>query len=116
MSVHIVVQRDNPLPAEAQDIVEPLLGDSVPAATERGRTFLCEEGTGEQPIVYTTLFRPGVRLGQLVEITDSILGINFRGKVISISHKVTRGGQFDPFKILTTLTIRKSSEFTVIPA
>jgi len=114
MSVHIVVQREDPVPVEAQDIVEPLLGSSIPAATERGRVFLSEEGCGEQPVEYTTLFRQGLALGQIIQIKDSILGLDFKGKLIGIKHTITRGGANEPFQLMTTLTIKKSSTFQVV--
>lgn len=112
MAISVLVQRPNPVPVEGLTIVEPLLG-SDEAAVSRGRAFLCEEGTGEEPVRYTTLFRPGVRPGQLVLVTDSIIGKDFLGKVTSVQHTVTRDGDTGALVKKTELTVKISTNFTV---
>jgi hypothetical protein len=41
-----------------------------------------------QPVELTIAYRSGLRLGQLVEIHDSLLGESFRGKITGIAHSV----------------------------
>ena len=110
----VVVQRVVTLPAKGMDISEPLLSSEA-SLVSRGKAYLCEEGTGEQPIQYTVAFRPGIRCGQLVEIQDSIIGTAFRGKITAISHDITRDGETGAVRALTTMTIKKESTFTVVP-
>jgi hypothetical protein len=112
--IDVIVQRENPLPYRGPDIVEPLLGSEESAVT-RGKQYLSEEGAGVQPIQYVMPFRPGVRLGQMVQVIDSILGLDVRGKITRIEHKISRsGGKGSAVSVLTTLTIKVPTDFQVL--
>jgi len=41
-----------------------------------------------QPVELTIAYRSGLRLGQLAEVHDSLLGESFRGKITGIAHSV----------------------------
>ena len=86
MTVDIIVIRDEGDKA-GEDIVEPLVGD-VSTARNRGRNELDERSNQKIPIRYTTVFRSGVRLGQLARVVDSLFGEVFEGKITSIKHVI----------------------------
>lgn len=74
---------------KGQDIVEPLLS-SVTAKLERGRVEMDEHAKPAQSVSMDIVYRPGVRLGQLFEVHDAAQGKSWRGKVVGITHKLTR--------------------------
>lgn len=71
------------------DLVEPLLG-SVPAALSRGRAEI-DAAHSVYKLKLTTTFQGLVRLGQLVDVEDSLRGHISRGKVVGIEHVAAEG-------------------------
>lgn len=88
---------------KGQDIVEALLS-STSAKLERGRVELDEHALPNQSVTMQIVYRPGVRLGQLVEVHDSTQGKSWRGKITAIVHKITKT------KHVTDLTISRPTE------
>lgn len=84
MSLDLFVQR-NGGDKRGEDIVDPLIGN-IPVALERGRNELDERASGMQIVEITTVFRPGVRLGQLAKFLDAHLGVVWYGKIAGITH------------------------------
>ncbi len=88
---------------KGQDIVEPLLS-SVTAKVERGRVEMDEHAKPAQSVTMDIVYRPGVRLGQLAEVHDATQGKSWKGKIVSITHKVKRTSH------VTELTISRPTE------
>lgn len=87
------------------DIVNRLLAtDEV--AIERGQSEL-DKNSGLQEIQLVTVFRTGVKMGQLVEVLDALQGRVYRGKIKGIRHSASSG------VIQTQLTLDKPSTFLV---
>lgn len=72
------------------DIVDALMC-TLPVALSRGRSLLDKNALRQQPVELTVRYRPGIRLGQLIECHDSVQGVSWRGKVASISHRISNG-------------------------
>lgn len=117
--IDVIVQRENPLPYRAPDIVDPLL-TTEEAAVARGRDYLAEEGSGMQPVQFVLPFQKGVRAGQIVKVRDSVLGVDIKGKVVSIEHRVTKEGGDEggsgegALHVMTFLTVKTPTSFDVI--
>lgn len=96
----VVVRGEGTSPGD--DISEPLLTD-LAAALSRGRAELDQGALADAPAL--TIKLRDVRLGDIVEVDDSALGI-WRGKVTSVGHSVTvdNDGNLD---YDTKLTLRK---------
>lgn len=73
---------------KGQDIVDALLADTS-AKIERGRVELDEHDKPSQDVTLEIVYRPGLRLGQLVEVHDSVQGVSWRGKIVEIAHRIT---------------------------
>jgi hypothetical protein len=71
-----------------EDIVDPLIG-SIPVAIARGRNELDERAQPMMPMELETVYRDGLRLGQLVFVSDSNSGSAWIGKVTGITHHVS---------------------------
>ena len=84
--VDLVVRR-NPGDLCGDDIVDPLVTTEL-VALARGRNELDRLATVKVPVQLRTVFRPGVALGQLVEVQDSMQGITYRAKIINIQHQI----------------------------
>jgi len=85
---------------QGADIIDPLI-NSVLVGLSRGQSEIDENGENLQQVVINTVFRSGVKLGHLAEVSDSLQGVTWRGKIIGISH-VSRSGT-----LTTDLTIRR---------
>ena len=83
--IAITVQRGEGL-HPGDDIIEPLLGN-IAVALSRGRAEI-DAAMDIQPVELTIAYRSGLRLGQLAEIHDSLLGESFRGKITGIAHTI----------------------------
>lgn len=103
MTVDIVVYRNAGL-NQGDDIVDRLI-TSTAVALERGRAELDDRATQKEDVDNTTVLRSGVRLGQLVEINDSLQGRTYRGKITAITHRI---GQTS---VKTTISIRREGDF-----
>ncbi len=86
MSVDIIVIRGAG-DKQGPDI-EDRLCCTVAVALSRGRNEL-DENCGLQSIAITSVLRPNLRTGMLVEIQDSLQGQVWKGKIASIRHTVT---------------------------
>jgi len=82
--VDIVVKRGAGS-AFGSDIVDPLLSDTS-AALERGRIELDRNATNGQRETLVTVYRAGVKRGQIIEVQDELQGENWRGVVNAITH------------------------------
>lgn len=71
------------------DIVEPLLG-SVPAALSRARAEI-DAAHPVRKLKLVTTFQGNVRIGQLIDVEDSLRGQISRGKVVGIEHVAADG-------------------------
>jgi hypothetical protein len=81
-------------------VIDPLL-TQLEAALERGRNELDEHATLQQQVQLKVVFRPGLRLGQLCEVIDSLQGATWYGKIIGISHQISPA----PARVETVLDI-----------
>lgn len=88
---------------KGQDIVEPLLS-SITAKLERGRVEMDEHAKPAQSVTMDIVYRPGVRLGQLVEVHDAAQGKSWRGRITGITHKIKQTSH------VTELTISRPTE------
>ena len=88
--------------SRGQDVSDPLLS-TLPALRERGRVEL-DSNDNIQPVELQTVFRPGVRLGQTVQVIDELQGVSWRGKVVGIRH-ITGGGILE-----TALSIMRAGQ------
>lgn len=86
-----------------RDIVEPLLSTNE-VALARGRMELDTYSPGQQPVTLTVVYRPNLRIGQLIEVHDALQGRSYRGKIVGISHRISRS------EATTMLDILKSAE------
>jgi len=84
------------------DIVDILLSD-VNAALSRGRAELDQGALADQQDL--TIILQDVRLGTIVEVDDSEIGL-WRGKVIGVNHSASIDGEGN-LSGETKLTIRK---------
>ena len=102
MAIDIIVIRD-PGDRCGEDIIEPLLGSQA-AAINRGRNELDDKAHPKTPVRVQSLFRTGVRSGQLAEVHNELEGTVARGKITSIQHTVSGGSA------VTEVTVDKVQE------
>ena len=103
MSIDIFVQRGaGSKPGE--NIVDPLVS-SIPVAIQRGRNELDERSHAQQDVELETVYRAGVRLGNLSRDHDMHSGEIWTGKNIGITHNVRRVG--DSVQTTTTLRVKR---------
>lgn len=86
-----------------EDITEALLASNA-AKVERGRVEMDLHALPNQTVTMQIVYRPGVRLGQIVEVNDSTQGASWRGKITGIVHKITKT------KHVTDLTLSRPTE------
>ncbi len=102
MSIDIFVQRDNG-DKRGDDIVDPLIG-SVPVAIQRGRNELDERASGMQQVEAETVYRDGVRLGQVARFFDTAA---WYGKVVGVTHR------YNGEALTTSLQVKRPTDFYV---
>lgn len=90
-------------------IVDNLLTD-LSVCLQRGRNDLDTRAHGGQIVTMVTRFRPGLLLGQVVKVQESLFGESWYAKITGITHTVTNA------KLTTTLTLLKPTDFFVSPA
>jgi hypothetical protein len=83
--IDIVVIRD-PGDVSGEDVVSPLIS-SLEVALSRGRQEI-EKHAQAKSVSLKVVWRPGVRKGQIVEVSDPIQGPVWRGVVLGLSHVV----------------------------
>lgn len=86
--VDIVVVRGSGA-RQGEDVVDPLIATNE-VAVIRGRAELDTYASGQQPVTLTVVYRPNIRVGQLVEVHDSLQGRSYRGKVVGVSYRLNR--------------------------
>lgn len=116
--IDVIVQRENPVPYRAPDIIDPLLSTEE-GAVARGKDFLAEEGSGMQPVQFVLPFQQGIRTGQLVKVRDSVMGVDIKGKVVAIEHRISTdggstGGGTGALHVMTYLTVKTPTNFDVV--
>lgn len=105
----VIVKRANSVPYKHDDVVDILISSDA-AAISRGRAILDEEGTGGQNLVFEVSYRTGLRHGQLVKMTDSLLGESFISKIVGIEHAASKD-EDGATVLITNLTVRKPTFF-----
>ena len=107
----LIVQRENSHPFKHEDIYDPLIqGDSC--AVSRGRAVLDEEGVGNQAVTFEVPFTKGLKVGQLVDVDDLVLGRHWRGKLVGISHKAQLTSGNSLF-LTTSLRVKRPTDYYV---
>lgn len=106
--VDVVVQR-NAGNVQGEDVVDPLI-TSTAVALARGRNELDEQAHGMLELDVVTLYRTGVRCGQLARFVDSRSGEAWVGKISGIGHDVSRDDR-GGVELTTRLRIRKPTVF-----
>lgn len=91
-----------------EDIVEALI-KTLPVALERGRNELDDRAHALQEVDLMVHFRPGLRLGQVLEIEETLFGTTWYGKVVGLSHSYDGGQQ----AALTSIRVKRPSDFFV---
>jgi hypothetical protein len=100
MSLTIEVYRgagDRP----GDEIREPLLGDSLPAALARGGAELDERAHPWERVTLEMDLRQDLALGDLVRVDDPVQGATWTGRIIGIRHAD------DGATMTTTLDVRR---------
>lgn len=105
--MEVIVTR-HPGNKDGPDLIEALLA-TVPVALSRGRREMDENAHAKADVTLTTLYRSGVRLGQLIEVNDALQGETWYGKITGINHRI--GPSDAGLVVLTTLTIRRPTDF-----
>ena len=80
------------------DITEPLICD-LSVALERGRVEI-DNSSPSRTVQMTIKYRPGLRVGQLVEVIDAMQGAKWRGKITSIDNAI------EGAKMTTKISVR----------
>ena len=106
----VIVQRTGAYPYKHEDIYDVLI-QGEECALCRGRSVLDESGVGHQVVSFDIPFTKNIRLGQIIEVEDSILNTTWRGKITGISHKVQIGSS--SLLALTNLKVKKPSKYFV---
>lgn len=83
--IDIIVIRGQGL-IDGGEVSSPLL-NTVEVATGRGRQEI-EAHAMARKVSLKTVFRAGVRKGQIVEVADSLQGPVWRGVIMGLSHVV----------------------------
>lgn len=107
MTIDIIVIRgagDRP----GDDIVDPLIG-SIPVALERGRNELDARSSALQDFSVETVYRTGVRCGQIVRLYNEQTGAIVTGKVGGITHEVRKVDE--SVQLTTRLRVKKPTMF-----
>jgi len=72
---------------QGSPIVEPLLSDE--ALRQRGIAEMDANAHADNRVELSVVFRPGLRLGQLIEATDPSTAIPYRAKITGIAITVS---------------------------
>jgi len=107
MTIDLFVQRgagDRP----GEDIVDPLIS-AIPVAIQRGRNELDEQASAPQSVNAETVYRAGVRRGQLARFYDIQNGIQSTAKVTGITHQVKKVGE--SVQLTTSLRVKRPTGF-----
>lgn len=105
MSVSLVVRRGSGS-HPGDEISDPLI-TTLQVALARGRNELDERASGLQDVKVSMPYRPGIRMGQVVEVKETLFGDTWYGKIAGITHSF--GGD----QQTTELSIKRPTEFQV---
>lgn len=93
---------------DAGNISGPNIADALlaplHAKLERGRVEMDEHARPAKNVSLEIVFRPGLRLGHVVEVHDVLQGARYRGKITSITHNA------GPVAMTTLLDLRSFPE------
>ena len=103
MSIDIFVQR-GPGDKRGEDIVDPLITD-INVAIQRGRNELDEQASAMQDVEVQTLYRTGLRIGQLARFLDIQQSVVWLGKITGITHRIEGG------ETITNLQVKRPTVF-----
>lgn len=78
--------------------IEDRLICTVEVALARGRNEF-DENSGLQSIAITSVLRPLLRPGHLIEVQDALNGVTWRGKLTSIRHTVSLAGAYSDMQV-----------------
>jgi hypothetical protein len=87
-------------------IISNLLTE-LPAVLQRGRNELDDKAHGGQVVTMTVRFRPGLLLGQVIKVQESLFGSDWYAKITGIKHTVSNS------KLTTELTLMKPTDFFI---
>lgn len=107
MTIDIIVQRgagDRP----GEDIVDPLIG-SIPVAIQRGRNELDARSSAPQDLGVETVYRTGVRCGDLARFYNEQSGLTLTAKIGGITHEIRKVGE--SVQLVTRLRAKKPTQF-----
>ena len=98
--------RGDGLHRQPDAVISNLLTE-LPAVLQRGRNELDEKAHGSQIVTITTRFRPGLLLGQVIKVQESLFGSAWYAKITGIKHNVSNS------KLTTELTVFKPTNFFI---
>lgn len=104
MNVDIIVIRQ-PGDKQGEDIEDRLIC-TVNVALERGRNEF-DENSGLQSISLSSVLRPSLMPGMLVEVQDSLQGASWRGKITTVAHAIS--SLDSGAEAITNLTIKRAT-------
>ena len=81
------------------DVVDPLITE-LSVALARGQVEI-DSNVPLRTVQISAKFRTGLRVGQLIEVIDSLQGISWRGKITSVDNAV------EGAKLSTKLTVER---------
>lgn len=87
-------------------IISDLL-TTLDACLQRGRNELDEKAHGGQIVTMTCRFRPGLLLGQVIKVQETLFGSAWYAKITGIKHSVSGT------KLTTELTLLKPTDYSV---
>ncbi len=105
MGISIVVRRGDGLHV-GESIIDPLIV-TIAVALARGRNELDERASGLQGVDLEIPFRQGLRLGQLIEVTETLFGQVWYGKVTGLSHS------YSNTEAVTTVRLVRPTDFFI---
>lgn len=76
---------------QAPPVIDQLIV-TIPVALNRGRNELDYLAYRHTTVQLQIVYRPGVELGQVVEVRDELQGIAWRGKVVGLRYSNQLGG------------------------
>lgn len=77
------------------------------AVRQRGRNELDDKAHGSQLVTMTIRFRPGLLLGQVIKVQESLFGSSWYAKITGIKHTVSNS------KLTTELTLLKPTAYCI---
>lgn len=84
------------------EILEPLLGESLPAAIARGRAELDATACAFDRVSLVLDYRPDLYVGHRVQVSDPDMGETWQGAIVGIAHV------FDGERLETRLEIDRA--------